>query len=384
MLNILPANGRKFWLCVGVAIAASVSALPGSEAMAQVPSHCYSYSAKGVYLNGDYYEECLAEAASTNQVATNVSGKVLTGLSQQIADIAFGGGSVMSAAPATTASPISMFMVSGVTQTEHDGFVASSALFGGKSSTPEFDQTDIGLTIGTRIDVSKGFGYAPGSVTLGVLGNYTKTDIDLGESLGLAKSGTIDVDSWSVGGYSLVTDGRRYGLLTVNGTFGSPETHDAALGTDANFDTSGVAVSAATGIILPVGGAQLDLRGGLNYLSVSADDYRDSAGTHYTDAHLRDFSGSASARLFSVVRTERGTLRPFIQGGLSQRFGHDSEVTVNGEKFSFDDADTTLFGRAGVDVEVSSATQAYFAVRGDKSDDMSAISGQVGITFKLD
>lgn len=382
MLNILPVNGRKFWLCVSVAIAGVV--LPGSAAMAQARSHCYSYDKGVAYLNSDYYEECLSEAASTNQVATNVSGKVLTGLSQQIADIAFGGGGVVSAAPATSASPISMFMVSGVTQTAHDGFVASSALFGGKSSTPEFDETDVGLTIGTRVDVSKGFGYAPGSVTFGVLGNYTKTDIDLGESFGLAKSGTVDVDSWSVGGYSLVTDGKRYGLLTVNGTFGSPETHDAALGTDANFDTSGVAVSAATGVILPVAGAQLDLRGGLNYLTVSADDHRDSGGTRYTDAHLRDFSGSASARLFSVMRTERGTLRPFIQGGLSQRFGHDSEVTVNGNKFSFDDADTTLFGRAGVDVEINSATQAYFAVRGDKSSDMSAISGQVGITFKLD
>lgn len=384
MLNVLPASGRKFWLCASVAVAASV--LPGSAAMAQqVPSYCYS---DGLVvrdsLNQNYFRDCLKHAGGTTQTATNVSGKVLTGLSEQIADLAFGGGGVVAGPPVTVASPISMFMVSGITQTSHDGFEVSSALFGGDGRTPEFDETDTGLTLGARLDASKRFGYAPGSVTFGLFGNYTNADIDLGKALGVAKSGSVDVDSWSVGGYSLVTDGKLYGLLTVNGTFGSPETRDNVLDTNSSFNTSGVAVSAMTGVLVPLGSTQLDLRGGLNYLNVSGDDHTNSAGVSYTEANLRDFSGTASARLFSVVRTEGGTLRPFIQGGVSQRFAHDSEVTVAGEKFSFDDADTTIFARAGVDFEVGSSTQAYVAIRGDKSDDMGAIAGQVGVTFKLD
>jgi outer membrane autotransporter protein len=77
-------------------------------------------------------------------------------------------------------------------------------------------------------------------------------------------------------------------------------------------------------------------------------------------------------------------MRPFVQTGVTQRFAYENELKINGDKFSFDDADTTVFARAGLDFDVGDTTQAYLAVRGDASEDLQSIAAQVGITFKLD
>ena len=126
------------------------------------------------------------------------------------------------------------------------------------------------------------------------------------------------------------------------------------------------------------------MRGGLNYLHASGDDYTDSIGSHYTDAHMEEFSGSVSARLFSVVRVEAFYVRPFVQGGLNQRFHYENEITIDNATFRFNDADTSVFARAGIDFDVDKSIQAYLSVRGDASEDMRAIAAQVGFTIKLD
>jgi outer membrane autotransporter protein len=85
-----------------------------------------------------------------------------------------------------------------------------------------------------------------------------------------------------------------------------------------------------------------------------------------------------------VAKFESGTFRPFIQGGLNHRLHYRNEVDVEGVTFSFDDADTIYFARAGIDFDLGRHMQAYVAVRGDVSDSFEAISAQLGVTFKLD
>ncbi len=284
--------------------------------------------------------------------------------------------------------PSSPYMISGYKTLSHDGFSINSAILPNSVKTPGFDEENYGLTIGTRFDGSNIFDTAPGSVTLGVLGNYTHTEIDIDAPVGFpqfSKGGSAEINSWSVGGFGLVTDGRRYGLLSVTGTFGSPETSSNVVPASASFNNFGLATSAMAGVLVPVSGdTRLDLRGGLNYIYARSDDYVDSANIAYTDGHMEEFSGSVSARLFTMVRGTDYNLRPFVQGGLTQRFHYQNELTIGGTDFSFDDADTSAFARAGVDFEVGQSTQAYVAVRGDASEDYEAISAQVGLTFKLD
>ena len=348
-------------------------------------------------LIGDVGEDAVGllyrSAAALSQVATN-AGNVAFGVTQDVVS----GVLDKSVDPATSAvlgpfgasspgSASSMFMVSGYKHLSHDGYSVSSAFGPANGKGPEFDENDYGLTLGTRFDGSEPFGAPKGSVTFGVLGNYTHTDVDVGGlpgAPGNGKGGSVKIDSWSAGAYGLVTDGRRYGLVTVTGTFGSPQSDNALIPAGADYSTLGFAASAMTGVLVPVGDAKLDLRGGLNYLRASSDDYTDSVGSRYTDAHMEELSGSLSARLFSTVRVDNYSVRPFIQGGVNYRFHYDNEITVDNTKFNFDDADTSVFGRAGIDFDIDQSIQAYLAVRGDASDDMTAIAAQLGVTFKLD
>ncbi len=298
-----------------------------------------------------------------------------------------GGLSPIAVAGASTTS--SQFLVSGYKALRHDGFSVSSSFAPASGKTPGFDEDNYGLTIGTRFDGSKIFGAQPGSVTLGAIANYTHTDIEVDAPSGLpglASGGSADVDSWSAGAFGLVTDGYRYGLLTVTGTYGAPQTSTTVVQPiSAEFDNYGLATSAVTGVVVTLAGTtKLDLRGGVNYVYATSDDYEDSLSTSYTDGHMEEFSGSASARLFSVLKNGDYYIRPFIQSGLTHRFHYENELTVDRVNFSFDDADTSVFARAGLDFEVGQSTQAYMAVRSDASEDFHAIAGQVGITFKLD
>ena len=333
------------------------------------------------------------EAAALSQLA-NTTASVAFGLTQDVIsnvlDPAVASQTFASPTPFGAASPgsaSSLFMVSGYKHLSHDGYSVASNFGPAAGKSPGFDEDDYGLTLGTRFDGSELFGSEQGSFVFGVLGNYTHTDIDVDvESLklpGKLQDGSASIDSWSVGGYGLFTDGTQYGLVTLTGTFGSPETENALAAT-ADYGTFGLAASAVGGVLVPVGSAKLDLRGGLSYLHASSDDHTDSLGSRYTDGRLEDLSGSLSARLFSVVRAENYTVRPFVQGGVNQRFHYENEITVDDATFHFDDADTSVFGRAGIDFDVDQAIQAYLSVRGDASEDVTAIAAQVGLTFKLD
>ncbi len=322
------------------------------------------------------------------------AGLVASAVTQDIIAAALGGdlepdsGGLSPIVAAGAGSTSSLFMVSGYKALSHDGFSVSSSFAPASGKTPSFDEDNYGLTVGTRFDGSEFFGAPERSVTLGLVGNYTRTDITVDAPAAFpefSKGGSAKVDSWSVGGYGLVTDGRTYGLLTVTGTYGSPETNSAVVPVSAEFDSFGVSTSAMAGVLVPVGDStKLDLRGGLNYIRATSDDYRDSLGTLYTDGRMEEFSGSVSARLFTVIQGDAYNLRPFVQGGLTHRFSYENELKINSESFEFDDADTSVFVRAGVDFNIGDATQAYLAVRGDGSEDFVAIAAQVGVTFKLD
>jgi hypothetical protein len=343
---------------------------------------------------GLLFQQAAGLTQALNGAVAGISGQVAgLALDLGLTDLKGGGpsGGGLVNAPVIAGSPgqeLSMFAVSGVTKLSHDGYQASSSLGGGNGLTPAFDETDVGLTVGLRWDASRRFDLEQNSLTFGLIANYTHTDIDVGTNEVLApffdKTGSADIDSWSVGTFGLITDGRKYGLLTVTGTFGTPQTENYVLGSTADFSTAGIAVSAMSGVLVPLGGSTLDLRGGFNFIHASADDFVDSAGIRFSDAELEEISGTVSARLFRVVKLDEGSFRPFIQGGLTQRLHYSNEVNVENVTFSFEDADTIVFARAGVDFDIDRYLQAYVAVRGDASESFEAIAAQVGLTFRLD
>jgi outer membrane autotransporter protein len=127
----------------------------------------------------------------------------------------------------------------------------------------------------------------------------------------------------------------------------------------------------------------VDFRLGLNYLDAEAENHFGFGDLRVSGARIDQFSGSAAARIFSVWQCERMVVRPFLQGGVDYRFHYDNEVNIENVNFAFEEGRTTIFGRAGVDLDIGERWQAYAAFRADHNDDFDTIAGQAGLTIRL-
>jgi hypothetical protein len=142
-------------------------------------------------------------------------------------------------------------------------------------------------------------------------------------------AGDASLNSGSGGGYTLLTNGRIYGLALASGEFGSASVDDAILNSHSGFDTTGFASSVIGGVVLPAGPAtKLDFRAGLNYLAARADNHTDSAQIHFRDGKVDESSGTLSVRLFSTWIRGQTVMRPFVQGGVDYRFHYENEMRL--------------------------------------------------------
>ena len=341
--------------------------------------------------------EALAiQSPATQQAIANAAAASSARTSSQIADFALSSvvldgliAASASGAVLRTISPtVTTFGISGVSQTSHDGFEMQ---IGGASlgRTLGFDSLDAGVTLGVRIDASRAFNLPPDFLTLGAFGNYTNSDIDFDSdpplrAFGFRNAGDATLDNGSAGGFALLSDGTVYGLAIASGQFGTAEVENAFGGGHSDFDTSGFVSSVYAGAIIPAGPrARIDFRTGLNYLTARADDYIGVGGIGLSDGKLDEFSGMMSARLFTSWDYGRTVIRPFVQAGVDYRFDYENEIDVETVNISFIEGKTTVFGRLGVDFDIGERSQFYVAVRGDHNDDFDTLSGQAGLTFKL-
>lgn len=365
---------------------ADVASVVGSTCTSLPLSTACANLLNGLVLQGPAAQQVVTNAVALSNLQTN----------RQITDFALsdavGDGLVPasdSAAVLRTISPaVKSFAISGVSHTDHDGFVVKSprAI---NARTPEFDTLDAGITLGMRFDASKALNLPVDSLTGGVFGSYTNSDLDFDSNavlrkFGFRNAGDASLNSGSGGGYTLLTNGRIYGLALASGEFGSASVHDAILDSNSDFDTAGFASSLIGGVVLPAGPtAKFDLRAGLNYLAVRADNHTDSAQIDFRDGKVDEFCGTFSGRLFTTWIRGRTVVRPFVQGGVDYRFHYENQVEVENVEFSFEEGRTTLFGRVGMDFDIGDRAQAYVAFRGDHNEDFDTVAGQVGFTLKL-
>ena len=274
------------------------------------------------------------------------------------------------------------FIISGVSRTQHDGFGIDSKYEDGRA--PGFDATSYGFTPALRWDASGLFGLPKGKVAMGVFGNYTHSDIDIKTSDILQVANKLKADNWSAGGFAMATTGKIYVSGVVMGSFGSADAVGQLLDTGHKIDTSGFSSAVTAGLLVPVSGnTKLDFSAKLNYANSATDNFVDHLSYSYTDSRVADLDGTLAAKLFTVIPDQNQTWRPFIQGGVTQRFFNTNEIKLEGCKFAFTDDDTTFFGRGGVDLEMGHSLQGFVAVRGDLNSDVSVVSGQAGLTWKL-
>jgi len=345
---------------------------------------------------GDVLQALAVQGPAAQQVIANATAASNAQTSRQVVDFALSGilieGLVspsQTAAVLRTLSPsVTSFGISGVSHTSHDGFeVESPRTTIGR--TPGFESLDAGITLGVRIDASKAVNLPTDSLTLGLFGNYTNSDIDVDSNavlreFGFKNAGDATLNSGSGGGYGLLTNGKIYGLALASGEFGKATVNDGIFHSHTDFDTSGFASALFGGVVLPAGPvAKLDFRGGLNYLTARAEDHTGFGEIRFSDGRIDQFSGTLSARLFAALNYGRTVVRPFVQGGVDYRFHYENEVDIEAVDFSFDEGRTTLFGRVGIDFDIGDRTQIYLAFRADHNDDFDTVAGQAGLTFKL-
>jgi len=329
------------------------------------------------------------QAPTAQQIILNASAAATLQTNAQVADFALSGGLLpptQSPAALQTLSPtVTTFGISGVSHTSHDGFQIEGPI-GGR--TLGFDSLDVGVTLGFRVDASKAISLPADTLTLGLFGNYTNSDIDVDSSealrqLGLTDVGDATLNNGSAGGYVLLTNGAVYGLGLASGEFGKASVDDGPFRT-TDFDTSGFASSLLGGAILSLGPlTKVDFRGGLNYLTADAENHVGFGELRFSDGEIDQFSGALSARLFATWSYGRTVVRPFVQGGVDYRFHYDNQVEIETVKFSFDEGRTTVFGRAGIDFDIGNRSQLYLAVRADHNEDFDTLAGQAGLTIRL-
>ncbi|MBC8048894.1 MAG: autotransporter outer membrane beta-barrel domain-containing protein [Chitinophagales bacterium] len=325
-----------------------------------------------------------------SQTTTSVVNKTFTNQVQQIIEKEMDEGAPGAAGAALSGmqqhnfhDSLSLFTISSVSWMRHDGLTVFDP--DGKSKSASFETVTYGLTAGARLDASALFNLKPDTVTFGGFGNYTTSDFSTGELSSATGLGKGDLQSYAIGGYSVVNAKPFYLLGIFGHSWGDPSFTDTSNQSKASYETAGYVASLHAGVIVPAGaGFKIDFRAGLTHASSEADNYNDSAGVTYNDPHTDETNGSASAKIFSSSNYGDWTLRPFFQGGVSYRFSYENEVVVDGTAFRFDDADESFFGRVGLDLDHKNGLQSFLSVRGDASPDSEGLTGQAGLTIKLD
>src|SRR5262249_33966155 len=128
---------------------------------------------------------------------------------------------------------------------------------------------------------------------------------------------------------------------------------------------------------------RLDLRSTLTYQRTVGEAHADSLGIVYGDHTMEATNATFSGRLFAVFRQGELTMRPFVQAGLTHYLQYDNRLNIDSVAFRFQEADTSVFVAAGLDLEISSSLQLTVGVRQDHSADLDSIAGRLGFMVRL-
>ncbi len=278
---------------------------------------------------------------------------------------------------------LSVFTMSSVSWMRHDGLTINHP--DRKSRSASFETVMYGVTAGARLDASALFALKPETVTFGGFGNYTTSDFTTNGSDVTTGLGKGALQSYAVGGYSVINVKPFYLLGIFGQSWGDLGYVNESDQSKTSYGSDGRFASLQAGVIIPAAaGFKVDFRAGVVHANSEAENYKDSAGVSFSDARTDETSGLASAKIFSSSNYGDWTVRPFFQGGVSYRFSYDNEVVVDETLFRFEDADESFFGRIGLDLDHKNGLQSFLSIRGDASSDSEGVTGQAGLTLKLD
>ena len=269
----------------------------------------------------------------------------------------------------------------------HDGFEITSTTPPGEG--PEFRSDEFSVIGSVEYDLGKALELESTRVTLGGFAGYTSADVMLGESpalvgLGFGAVGNAENASGIFGAYGLVGRGLYYGVGALTGFVGDTEIDNSVLGTDGLYQTTGYAVTGSAGRIFALTERiRADLRVGGVYTKFFGDDFTDSAGNRFGSSEISFGSIRFEPGVFTSLQVGDYAVSPYLRGQISQRIGYNNEANIQGQDFSFDDADLSFGLQLGTNVTLTEKLTLKAELAGRTSEDSNQFTGKLGLKFKF-
>jgi len=273
--------------------------------------------------------------------------------------------------------------------TDHDGYRVNSHNGASCGSTLPFQTTQRTVLPGVVWDASTALGLKQGTLHLGLSGGAMETNTQLSPTAalrdaGITQGGAARLRSWSVGGFSLLTADNWYAGSALGSAWGRTESQNFVLGSDSEYGTSTFVAAGFLGTIVPLTETlRFDVRGTLSHQRTVGEAHADSVGLVYGDHTIEATDAMLSGRLFGVFRQDEMTIRPFIQAGVTHHLSYSNQLEIDGIAFTLQEADTSVFGAAGLDFEISNTLQLSVGVRHDRSPDLESVTGRFGFSLRL-
>ena len=284
-----------------------------------------------------------------------------------------------------------MWNAATISTTRHSGMHVQATAADGPAIgvAPSMRSVDKAYLPGMLWDASPAFGLKRGMLHVGITGGISESDIKF-SSTGLLRDAGIDatgsghLTSWSLGGFAILTTGSWYTGAVAGGAWGHSEVDNLLLGATSDYRASNFTSAWILGTVVPITNTiRFDLRGTLGYQRTVGEDHVDSLGIAYGEHVVEGVNASVSGRAFGVFRQSSLTYRPYLQAGVGHRLHYENTLQIAGVGFSFSDADTTVFGAAGIDIEINQGLQLSAGVRQDHSSDFDILTGRFGFAWKL-
>ncbi|NJO32550.1 MAG: hypothetical protein HC869_04850 [Rhodospirillales bacterium] len=341
--------------------------------------------------------EVLNQASSAaNLFAGMGSAQVFAPVEQMLASLAFGNdgpGACANSDPSPLApvqsADIWAWNSTVVGRTDHDGYQLNDRDGNACGASLPFQTLERAQLPGVLWDASSAFGLKKGTLHMGLSGGAAATDTQVKANAalrdsGIGRAGTTRLQSWSVGGFSLLTTDKWYAGSAFGGSWGHTESQNFVLGSDSDYDTSTFVAAGFVGSIVPLTDTlRLDVRGTLSYQRTVGDAHVDSLGVVYGDHVISAADAVLSGRLFGVFRQDGLTIRPFIQGGIAHHLSYGNNLEIDGIAYTLQEADTTIFAATGLDFEIDRTLQLSVGVRRDHSSDSDGVTGRFGFSLRL-
>ena len=182
----------------------------------------------------------------------------------------------------------------------------------------------------------------------------------------------------------MVGRGLYYGVGALTGFVGDTEIDNSVLATDGLYQTTGYAVTGSAGRIFAVTERiRADIRIGGVYTKFFGDDFTDSAGNRFGSSEISFGSVRFEPGVFTSLQLGDYAVSPYLRGQISQRIGYNNEANIQGQDFSFDDADLSFGLQLGTNVTLTEKLTLKAEVAGRTSEDSSQFTGKLGLKYKF-